>query len=1264
MEIDEVALGRPAPAGHAADNPYVGPKPLQSCDKLYGRDCEVRDLCDLLIAERLVLLYSPSGAGKSSLINAGLVELLRSGEHFRVLPTLRVNLHSPGQRGDKENRYVRSVKECLLTGLTDEQRAAMAINTLPSLSDFLGQRPHCIKDGPPDSKYEVLIFDQFEEICTLDPTDRERKEQFFSELREALRSRNRWALFVIREDYLAEVDSFSHLLPTALSTRFRLNLLTIDQAREAISRPAAAAGKPFPPEQVDLLAADLATVTLQCGEVLQHTVGEHVEPVQLQVVCRRLWQRHVDGVSMLTDMRASGAVDAALESFYADAVKAAAGRSGSSERQLRTWIEAHLVVKPAMRNQIMRTPEQTLGLPDESVQALVGEHLLRFDRRSGREWIEITHDRMIAPVLASNERWRSGHLQPFQQQAELWAARERGTNMLLSKLRYDEAEAWRQEHPGEVSAIEIDYLTESKHELERAEDLARTNHEIRRQRRLIFRGAVVICLGLVLTTMYFRLQEKISYIDKLNGQALALPQGQYELTLRYALSAYDVWNSLRWFKGFSPRDSARLLRNTQSALLAGLVAVPPAQTRLAGDAGHAASVRQLAFHPRRRLLASASADSSVLLWDLEHPASPIMRFKQLGHAYTVAFNAAGDLLALGGASGNVAVWRLPPPGGKTALRPTLVHSVNYPAAVGAVAFDGDAVLAAALWNGEVSVRALDHPQQAAARFRPAGQGGAISSMVFLRGGKLAFGDANGAVWIWPWQEPGGGDVAPGRTEQLAFSRDESPAPGGQRQSAVQALAYDAERDRLAVSGWTRQKADAPRRTLVEIWDDASVRPRLPAGQRLAGGEANAHALAFSRDGNVLVYSGAESRSLSIADVSLPADARAEGALPAPLRFQERLFSAAFSPREQQGRLLAVGGGAAISLLDLGRAGPLPTRDLALAARLGGMAPPAYHAAMSADGRTVVMGAGSDLSLHMGAGQPLTSYPQDKVVPTAFKQLGALDVAADGGLIAVGGSADEPVRVLDRAGRIVHTLSRQLCPQAKLQSPHDDYRLAFSPARGVSQLALASGSALCVVDVRGAARRVGGSDSGRAPIRALAYSADGTQLAILEGDSTVRLQQPRAEFASYPAPALRLTTIAFTSDPRYLAAGTTDPDIWILDLVSGKWSRLDPLHESDITSLHFAVNDGTEMMVSSDLDGRVMLWEKYEVRKDVFSYRRLGRALTQKGPPAPVALSQRGDLLLVGGATPRMFDLRMKNLVDMACRTLPDNKYKACRKEAP
>lgn len=91
-----------------AENPYVGPRSFKTGEKMYGRDRELRDLLNLLIAERIVLLYSPSGAGKSSLIQAGLIEQLRQ-EGFKPLPVMRVSLQ-PENTPPNANRYLLSAK--------------------------------------------------------------------------------------------------------------------------------------------------------------------------------------------------------------------------------------------------------------------------------------------------------------------------------------------------------------------------------------------------------------------------------------------------------------------------------------------------------------------------------------------------------------------------------------------------------------------------------------------------------------------------------------------------------------------------------------------------------------------------------------------------------------------------------------------------------------------------------------------------------------------------------------------------------------------------------------------------------------------------------------------------------------------------------------------------------------------------------------------------------------------------------------------------
>src|ERR1017187_4511259 len=60
-----------------ARNPYPGPRPFaptrEEARLFFGREREAADLEDLLYSYRAVLLYAQSGAGKSSLVSAGLL---------------------------------------------------------------------------------------------------------------------------------------------------------------------------------------------------------------------------------------------------------------------------------------------------------------------------------------------------------------------------------------------------------------------------------------------------------------------------------------------------------------------------------------------------------------------------------------------------------------------------------------------------------------------------------------------------------------------------------------------------------------------------------------------------------------------------------------------------------------------------------------------------------------------------------------------------------------------------------------------------------------------------------------------------------------------------------------------------------------------------------------------------------------------------------------------------------------------------------------
>src|SRR4051812_21880551 len=75
-------------------NPYVGPRSIGANQQIWGRDREINELADLVIANRIVFLYAPSGAGKTSLLQAGLLPRLEA-RRFSARPIVRVGAPVP-----------------------------------------------------------------------------------------------------------------------------------------------------------------------------------------------------------------------------------------------------------------------------------------------------------------------------------------------------------------------------------------------------------------------------------------------------------------------------------------------------------------------------------------------------------------------------------------------------------------------------------------------------------------------------------------------------------------------------------------------------------------------------------------------------------------------------------------------------------------------------------------------------------------------------------------------------------------------------------------------------------------------------------------------------------------------------------------------------------------------------------------------------------------------------------------------------------------
>jgi hypothetical protein len=440
-------------------NPYVGPRALRTGEDLPARSQEVRDLTDLLIAERITLLHAPSGAGKTSLIQAGVIPLLeREGEFqnerpFRPTPALRVK--TPPRPGLKvRNRYTHSIALELLPGRDEAEVATMA------LDEVIAEAMPWRADHTP-----VLILDQFEEVLVLDPTDWRNQDVFFAELGRVLRTNDIWLLVAMREDYMGGLDRYLHHIPGYLQTTFRLDFLDTEAAKVAIRQPAAKRGVEFTDDAAGELVKQLCTIRVQSpGDGVGMVEGPYVQPFQLQVVCRSLWrslqrEKHAQLRTIdLTRVRRHADVAESLRRYYRDTLTDVASDTGMDELALRDWIENCLVTAQGFRSQTMVRPASDTADTKAVVGALQNAYLLRSDTRSGSIWYELAHDQLIAPILEDNTAWREARLESWQQRARDWhATRQRDLLLVDTELRY----AQRRAHVLTVTPAEQEFLAES-----------------------------------------------------------------------------------------------------------------------------------------------------------------------------------------------------------------------------------------------------------------------------------------------------------------------------------------------------------------------------------------------------------------------------------------------------------------------------------------------------------------------------------------------------------------------------------------------------------------------------------------------------------------------------------------------------------------------------------------------------------------------------------------------------------------------------------
>lgn len=406
---------------------YPGPSQFKTEQKniFFGRNDDIERLFDTILDRKIVTLFSKSGLGKSSLLQAGIIpkfkELKLENKTLKFTPiNIRFTAYSGSKSISPLNETIRSIekdypiKSSYLHKIIPDDR---------SIWFFLKQqqRQYINRNN------FVLIFDQFEELFTYpeqqikqfkillkEGIDSQIPEDYRFEL-EVLESTNRSTLnkkdlewlykpfeikvvFVIRSDQLSYLDSLGDYFPEILSNRYKLGELTKLQAADAIEEPATIASSDFDCSPFEYSPEALKEIL----RFLRDGNNQRIESFQLQLICQHIEEIAYTKNLNIIRLEDLGDLESVIQQYYDRQVV----QIGSIEDQLlvKRLVEEGLILESDERRITLDEGivKRDYKISEELLRKLIDLHIVRREANSSGGFnVELSHDALIAPVLES-----------------------------------------------------------------------------------------------------------------------------------------------------------------------------------------------------------------------------------------------------------------------------------------------------------------------------------------------------------------------------------------------------------------------------------------------------------------------------------------------------------------------------------------------------------------------------------------------------------------------------------------------------------------------------------------------------------------------------------------------------------------------------------------------------------------------------------------------------------------------------------------------
>ncbi len=567
--------------------PYPGLLAFTAADAevFFGREEQTQAFLNRLRVQPLLAVVGPSGSGKSSFVQAGVLPELPAG--------WRAVIMRPGA----------APRTTFLAALRAESMAS------PEVEAALGDDPCALGDAlraeVPRGERVILVIDQLEELFTL-CADREERESFSEALVSAARAADDpvRVVLTLRDDFLARAAKLPAFQGHLGSTLQLLTTPEPDDLRRILTEPARRAGYDF--EDGDLVDEMVGEVADQPGAL-----------ALLAFTAAKLWElrdRHFNQLSRKA-YEALGGVGGALAQ-HADTTLA---EMRAEHRRLVREAFRHLVTSEGTRAVLTRDElGQLLGGGEESdqvIEELVDARLLvTAEAEAGEVRVEVVHEALLSawPQLVE---WRRADAEGARLRDQLraaarqWDERGRPKGLLWRDEALAEYELWRARYGSALTDAEAEFGSESLAEAARG----------RRVRRLLLSGAFAVLATALVVVIWLarRADDQRVRADEQRGLAeesaseakqrlrdLYEEQGR-ELLLEGKAARALVYLSEAYQKGLDTPALRFMLAQ----------AARPVEAEVASLDEHTGRVWWAEFSPDGSRIVTCSEDRTAKIWD-------------------------------------------------------------------------------------------------------------------------------------------------------------------------------------------------------------------------------------------------------------------------------------------------------------------------------------------------------------------------------------------------------------------------------------------------------------------------------------------------------------------------------------------------------------------------------------------------------------------------------------------------------------------------